>query len=143
MGPSVAEAMWKALEGFVVFLDSRYAWTADQLLPACWAEHGAIVEELTTLYWARVNAFEGPKPMAELAQAWHHQTLPGFYQRLRLWLGDRGLECRAGQHPAVLPAAEIDQVATQARYAERRRALVAADIEGRDRCARQRGDRST
>ena len=132
MSPEAAEAMWSTLEEFVVFLDARYAWSADQLLPACWAEHGALVEELTTLYWSRVNAFEGPKPMVELAQTWHSQTLPGFYQRLRTWLGDRGGECRAGQHPAVSPAAEIDQEATVARYSERRQALVAADLEARE-----------
>jgi hypothetical protein len=126
-----AEEMWQALAGFVGFLDTRYGWTAEQLVPVCWAEHGALVEELTTLYWSRVNAFEGPKPTVDLAQMWHHQILPGFYQRLRGWLGDRGGECRAGQHPAVSPAAEIDQAATAARYAARRQLLVAADVEAR------------
>ena len=132
MSPETAAAMWQALEEFVVLLDTRYAWTAEQLLPACWAEHGALVEELTTLYWSRVNAFEGPKPTVDLAQAWHHQSLPGFYQRLRGWLGERGGECRAGQHPAVSPAAEIDQGASVARYAERRQRLIAADVEARE-----------
>jgi len=131
MSPGAAEVMWATLEEFVAFLDCRYAWTAEQLLPACWAEHGALVEELTSLYWSRVNAFEGPKPTVDLAQAWHHQTLPGFYQRLRGWLGDRGGECRAGQHPALSPAAEIDQAATVARYATRRLQLAAADVEAR------------
>ena len=132
MSPEAAEAMWDTLEKFVAFLEARYAWSAEQLLPACWAEHGALVEELTTLYWSRLNAFEGPKPMVELAQTWHHQTLPGFYQRLRGWLGDRGGECRAGQHPAVSPAAEIDQAVTVARYAERRQGLVTADLQARE-----------
>jgi len=69
--------------------------------------------------------------MIDLAQAWHHQTLPGFYQRFRGWLGDRAGECRAGQHPAASPPAEIDQAATIDRCAERRRHLVAADLETR------------
>lgn len=131
MSREPAAEMWQALASFVAFLDARYAWTPDQLIPPCWAEHGALVEELTTLYWSRVNAFEGPKPTIDLAQAWHHQILPGFYQRLRGWLGDRAGECRAGQHPAASPAAEIDQAATIDRYAERRRHLVAADLETR------------
>jgi len=126
-----AKQMWEALTSFVAFLDARYAWAPDQVIPPCWAEHGALVEELTTLYWSRVNAFEGPKPTVDLAQTWHHQTLPGFYQRLKGWLGDRGGECRAGQHPALSPAAEIDQAATAARYAARRQQLVAADVEAR------------
>jgi len=34
-----------------------------ELIPACWAEHGALVEELT-LFWSRHAAFEGDKPGA-------------------------------------------------------------------------------
>lgn len=131
MSFDAAEEMWATLSSFVDFLDTRYAWTADQLLPACWAEHGALVEELTTLYWSRLTAFEGPTPSVDLAQAWHNHTLPGFYQRLRFWLGDQGGACRAGQHPARSPAAEVDQEGTLARYALRRRALVDDDTRTR------------
>ena len=99
------------LVDFVGFLDARYAWSAEQLIPSCWAEHGALVEELTTLYWSRANAFQSAKPTIELAQTWHHQSLPGFYQRLKGWLGAGGGACRAGQHPATSPAAEVDQAA--------------------------------
>jgi len=100
--------MWETLADFVVFLDTRYAWTCEQLIPACWADHGAIVEELTTLFWSRHTAFEGNKPSIELAQAWHHHYLPGFYQRLRWWLGENGSSCRAGQHPPESPASRVD-----------------------------------
>jgi len=131
MSREAAAEMWATLTLFVEFLDARYAWTADQLIPACWAEHGALVEELTTLYWSRLTAFEGPKPAVDLAQAWHHQTLPGFYQRVRGWLGDQGGACRAGPHPDRSPAAEVDQESTVARYAQHRDVLVGEDTRSR------------
>jgi len=39
----------------------------------------------------------------------------------------------------VSPAAEIDQAATTARYAERRRHLVAADLQARQQAAAANG----
>jgi len=133
MGPKDAAQMWDTLGNFVAYLDSRYAWTYEQLVPACWAEHGALVEELTTLFWSRHAAFEGDKPTIEAAQAWHHHHLPGFYQRLRWWLGENGSSCRAGQHPEQSPASEVNQAATAARHAERRSTLISDDIAERTR----------
>ena len=133
MGPGDAAQMWEALGDFVAYLDARYAWTCEQLIPACWAEHGALVEELTTLFWSRHAAFEGDKPTIEAAQAWHHHYLPGFYQRLRWWLGENGSSCRAGQHPAQSPASEVNQAAAAARCVERRRTLISDDVAERTR----------
>ncbi len=47
-------------------------------MPPRWAAHGALVEELTTLMWARWPAFEGPAATPEAAQTWHTYYLPGF-----------------------------------------------------------------
>ena len=127
MSPGQAEDMWETLEAFVGFLDARYAWTADQLIPGCWAEHGALVEELTNLFWSRHLAYEGPKPTIDLAQAWHQQNLAGFYQRLRWWLGDSGRDCRAGHHPDQSPAVQAVQAKTEAEYTKRRRQLITLD----------------
>ena len=109
----------------------------DQLIPGCWAEHGALVEELTTLFWSRHLAFEATKPTVDLAQIWHQQNLAGFYQRLRWWLGDSGRDCRAGQHPDQSPAVQAVQAKTEAAYAKRREQLITLD--GRWRAQRVAG----
>ena len=45
---------------FVDDFNTRYAWSPDQLIPPCWPAHGAIVEELTTLWWSRYASFDAP-----------------------------------------------------------------------------------
>ena len=118
-----AEQTWAALEDFVGFLNRRYASSPDHLLPPCWAEHGALVEELTTLLWTRRSAFEAPTATPELAQGWHQYYLPGFHSRLRFWLGDDALKCRAGQHPAA-----ADQDRSGGKRAARLGEVVDADV---------------
>jgi hypothetical protein len=99
-----AAAMAERLHGFVAYFNDRYAWTADHLIPACWARHGALVEEITTLMWSRWSAFESPDATAEAAQSWHTYYLPGFLARVHTWLGSAGPECRAGHHePSAIP----------------------------------------
>ncbi len=63
---------------FVAYLNARYAWGTEHTMPPRWAAHGALVEELTTLMWARWSAFEGPAATPEAAQTWHTYYLPGF-----------------------------------------------------------------
>ncbi len=92
---------------FVAYLNARYAWGTQHTVPPCWAAHGALVEELTTLMWARWSAFEGPAATPEAAQVWHTYYLPGFMARLTTWVGRQALaECQAGDHgPSRLEAA--------------------------------------
>ena len=95
-----AERMWNRLEGFVAYLNDRYAWDHDQQIPMCWAFHGALVEELTTLYWSRWAAFCGPDANPDKAQAWHTYFLPPFYGRMATWCGGaQNLnKCQSGNH---------------------------------------------
>jgi len=95
-----AELMWDRLTTFVAYLNARYAWSSENQLPPCWALHGALVEELTTLWWSRWSSFTGPSATPEGAQRWHNDSLPGFYRRIPFWLGGDGAfsKCRGGNH---------------------------------------------
>jgi len=88
------------LAKFVAYFNARYAWTPTQAIPACWARHGALVEELTTLMWSRWAAFSSGSASAEAAESWHRQSLPSFMGRLDAWMGGAAGagECRAGSH---------------------------------------------
>jgi len=95
---SDAERLWSLLFGFVTFFNARYGERVDKRIPPCWVEHGALVEELTTLVFARWHAFESPHASVGGAQYWHSYTLPSFYDRVREWLGDELLACQQGRH---------------------------------------------
>ena len=91
--------VWRLLGDFVAFVNRRYVERAEQTIPPCWAEHGALVEELTTLCWARWHAFEGEEGTVGGAQFWHSYTLPMFLERMGRWLGpDRLVKCQNGKH---------------------------------------------
>ena len=93
-----ADKLWGLLVKFVAFVNRRYADRSTRRIPPCWAEHGALVEELTTLWWARWQAFESPHASIGGAQYWHSYTLPGFFERTARWLEDDLLPCQQGQH---------------------------------------------
>ena len=103
---ATAAELTRHLDQFVAYLNARYAWSSDQTVPPCWAAHGALVEELTTLMWSRWAAFTGPEAAADAAQTWHTYTLPAFLSRLAFWIGPQTLpDCRAGSHqPSRLAA---------------------------------------
>jgi len=94
-----AAQLGEQLREFVAYLNGRYAWGTEHTVPPCWAAHGALVEELTTLMWSRWSAFEGPAATPEAAQAWHTYYLSGFMARMSTWVGRQAVgECRAGNH---------------------------------------------
>jgi hypothetical protein len=128
--------LWQILEEFVGFLNHRYVERAEQRVPPCWAEHGALVEELTTLYWARWQAFESRDGSVGGAQFFHSQTLPGFLDRMTRWISpDRLRKCQAGRHePRVL-----DEPVEASAWEFRRHEIAAADLALRQP-ARQRAD---
>lgn len=93
-----AELTVKAAQ-FVDYFNARYAWTSEHTIPPCWADHGALIEEITTLMWSRWLAFTSPDATAQAAQNWHTYTLPGFLGRLAYWVGSQSLpDCQAGNH---------------------------------------------
>lgn len=91
------EKLWDYLGSFVAFFNARYGERMAHRIPPCWAEHGALVEELTTLAFARWQAFSSVHASIGGAQYWHSYTLPGFYDRLRTWLSDLS-RCQQGHH---------------------------------------------
>jgi hypothetical protein len=94
-----AAALSGLLGEFIEYFNARYAWTTEHLIPRCWALHGALIEEITTLMWSRWSAFESQDATPEAAEAWHTYYLPGFLARVNMWLGSHAAaECRAGNH---------------------------------------------
>lgn len=88
-----------ALEEFVAFYNARYPWNREQTIPGCWARHGALVEEITTLMFSRWAAFQGPTATIDAAQTWHTYHLPLFVSRINTWIGvEAAADCRAGHH---------------------------------------------
>ena len=96
-----ADKVFSLLCGFVEYFNSRYAERPQHRIPPCWAEHGALVEELTTLFFARWQAFESPHASVGGAQYWHAYTLPSFFERMRAWLGSELVSCQSGRHRDV------------------------------------------
>jgi hypothetical protein len=94
-----ATQLWRILSEFVAFFNARYGERSELRIPPCWAEHGPVVEELTTLWWARWQAFESAHASIGGAQYWHTYSVPAFFERLGRWLGaDRLERCRQGLH---------------------------------------------
>lgn len=108
LGAANAEQLWDLLVSFVNFLNHRYGDIDARRVPPCWTEHGAIVEELTTLSFARWQAFSSEHASIGGAEYWHTYTLHAFYQRLGAWLGDDALYCRQGRHRRDAEPAALD-----------------------------------
>ncbi len=91
--------VWEICARFVAFFNARYVERTEQRIPPCWPEHGAIVEEVTTLAFAHWQAFESPHATIGGAHYWHQYSVPGFLERLPRWLGpDRLARCQQGLH---------------------------------------------
>lgn len=131
-----AATMWRVLAEFVDYLHARYLERTEQRIPPCWAEHGALVEELTTLFWARWLAFESREATPGSAESFHAYLLPGFLERMAHWLGpDRLRKCQAGKHEPRSAGGDGGH-GGDGSFAARRRQIVAADASLRLRSAR-------
>ncbi len=119
-----ADQLFALLSGFVSYFNARYGERPEQRIPPCWAEHGALVEELTTLFWARWHAFESPHGSIGGAQYWHSYTLPSFYEHMRGWLGSGLVSCEHGYHRDV----EDRPVATARAWELRTEAIASLDF---------------
>lgn len=109
-----------ALERFVAYFNARYAWTREQTIPPCWAAHGALIEEITTLMWSRWGAFQGELAGPEAAQTWHTYHLPLFCARIATWIGhEAAADCRSGHHQPSRLADPDRPTVTGRRPAER------------------------
>ena len=96
-------------------------------------------EELTTLFFARWQAFESPHASVGGAQYWHAYTLPSFFERMRAWLGSELVSCQSGRHRDVFdpslktaPAWELrTDVIASLDYVRRRDADSESECPGR------------
>jgi hypothetical protein len=82
--------LWRHLADWVGWLRGRYPLA--RKLPACWAKHPEVVEELTALWWAWRAAYETPAASATAPIDWHDHWLPGVLNRLEH--GPLALPCR-------------------------------------------------
>jgi hypothetical protein len=95
---ATAEDACAALDTWVRWLVTHYAIDTREV-PACWAQHGDLFEELSALHIAHQAAFDPAGPPTGPAD-WH-ATLANT--RARLQLAVARTSCRAGQHRAPDP----------------------------------------
>jgi hypothetical protein len=80
LGPAGREELWTRVKSWVEWIRCRYP--LSRRIPPCWADHTEIVEELTALWLAWVNAYEsGDAPLTSAAD-WHDRWLLGVLHRL-------------------------------------------------------------
>jgi hypothetical protein len=83
---------------WVEWLTRRYA--LDDTIPACWAQHGPLIEELAALAGAWHDANTGPAASGTLALTWH-AAFDACLTRIRAW--DRQGCASADAHQPDLP----------------------------------------
>jgi len=91
--PAEAAEHFDALDDWVAWLADRYQ-LDHRVIPPCWADHGALVEELSALRTGWLTAFcltaTGDAPLT-----WHAE-FANTRQRLADWAARSG--CRPGEH---------------------------------------------
>jgi hypothetical protein len=90
---AAAEEARAALDTWVGWLVTRYAIDAREI-PACWAEHGDLFEELSALHTAHRAAYDAAGPPTGPAD-WH-VTLANTRARLQRAVARTG--CRSNEH---------------------------------------------
>jgi hypothetical protein len=122
--------VWAALETWVRWLVARYG-LDHRDVPPCWFRHGALVEELSALRSAHLEAFHPAKSPAGPAE-WH-TTFGNARTRMRDWAARTG--CKTGLHRDDVPAPwahEGDDA-----YVDELRGFVALDRAHREAAQRE------
>jgi hypothetical protein len=103
MTPTDRKAAWVELVEWVVWLYDRYELGVEHRIPACWAEHPGLIEELWALKAWREQIYDAEQPSAQAARYWHAelrqvlQAATGFYAK----------GCRSGHKtPTALAVAD-------------------------------------
>lgn len=89
------EPMPAWLDSVCRWLNGRYAWQPQDVIPPCWTEHEGLAYEIAALAFARSDAYMD----AGTTVIWHEQY-DRFLTRMNKALGKAGDECRVGQHEA-------------------------------------------
>jgi hypothetical protein len=100
LGPHARTELMDQLDTWTAWLRHRYPLA--RKIPACWAQHPELVEELTGLWLAWQGAYQQPDPPLTAAADWHDRWLPGLLHRLEH--GPFALDC-SETHAARPPAA--------------------------------------
>jgi len=82
-----------ALDDWVTWLTDRYQ-LDHRVIPPCWAEHGALLEELSALRSGWLHSYQG-SATGDAPLNWHADFAHGR-QRLTDWAARTG--CRPGEH---------------------------------------------
>lgn len=89
---------WGPPASFATYVDARGAERSSQHISPCGAEHGTLIEEVTTLCFARSHAFSSTHVSIGAAQHVDASALPSFCERLRFWPGGDLAERQTGHH---------------------------------------------
>lgn len=81
------------LDSVCRWLNGRYAWQQQDVIPPCWAKHEGLTYEIAALAFARGDAYME----AGSSVLWHEQY-DRFLTRMNKTLGKSGDECRVGRH---------------------------------------------
>jgi hypothetical protein len=92
LDPECTQERLQHLREWVTWLRDRYP--IAKRVPACWAEHPEVVEELTALWLAWHAAYEKVDAPLTAPAEWHDRWLPGLLSRLER--GAFALLCRDG-----------------------------------------------
>lgn len=101
LDPEQAAAALATLQTWVTWLVGRYG-LDHRTVPACWPEHGELVEELSALHGAWRVAY-AVTTTATAPLDWH-TNFAAARGRLTDWIALSG--CRPGQHRSRLPFTE-------------------------------------
>jgi hypothetical protein len=76
-------------------------------IPGCWRQHPGLAMEVATLAYSWRAANTGNLANPREAQYWHHQSRPGFTDRLaREWVHT---DCLDGEHRAAIASERADR----------------------------------
>ena len=95
----LVESLSITLVDFVRDYNATFVVKQAQLVPYCWPAHPGLAREIAALYASWASAFHGSGATPGDAEHFYDRTLPGFGDRVAMWLGRDPDACRAGQHP--------------------------------------------
>jgi hypothetical protein len=95
------------LQDWITDYNTHLATDIGHVIPACWRQHPALLQNLPVLYWAWWDAHRNPEAGIRSAVEFHGRHLPAFQERLDGLLVDKAAagKCRSGRHQ-TLPDAD-------------------------------------
>ena len=101
------------LQDWITDYNTHLATDLAHVIPACWRQHPALLQNIPVLYWAWWDAHRNPEASIRAAVEFHGRHLPAFQERLNGLLVDKAAagKCRSGRHQ---DAPDADQARTGA-----------------------------